>query len=207
MKVTGVTFTIDREKLKRSLVAAVNTGINRAADVYVVAIKESFSKTSRGTASAAGSPPSVQRNSLRKGITHTPAKDGVAIVHTSKTTYAAIQEFGGVIRAKGKRFLPVPLSFEARRIQEREGGLRASGVPMHVIRTKAGKLLLVKRLIRRGKNATKLIGSQAMFVLVKSVRLPARPYMAPAERSATLYAKAVQAFEAGAMAQIRGAFK
>ena len=206
MKVTGVTFTIDRAKLQRSLVAAVNTGINRAADVYVVGIKESMTKKSRGVASAPGTPPNVQRNSLRKGIDHTPAKDGVAIIHTSKTTYAAIQEFGGVIRAKGKRFLPIPLSFEARRIQEREGGLRSSGVPMHVIRTKAGKLLLVKRLIRRGKNATKLIGSQAMFVLVKSVRLPARPYMAPAERSAPLYAKAVAAFEAGATAGIRRAF-
>lgn len=206
MKVTGVTFTIDREKLKRSLVAAVNTGINRAADVYVVAIKESFSKTSRGTSSAAGSPPSVQRGMLRRGITHTPAKDGVAIIHTSKTKYAAIQEFGGTIRAKGGKFLPIPLSFEARRIQEREGGLRSSGVPMHVIRTKAGKLLLVKRLVRRGKNSTTLLGSKPMFVLVKSVRMPARPYMAPAERSAAFYTKAVQAFEAGAMAQIRGAF-
>jgi phage gpG-like protein len=205
MKVTGVTFTIDRAKLQRSLVAAVNTGINRAADVYVVGIKESMTRKGRGVASSPGSPPNVQRNSLRKGIDHTPAKDGKAIVHTSKTTYAAIQEFGGVIRAKGKRFLPVPLSFEARRIQER-GGLKSSGIPMQVIRTKAGKLLLVKRLIRRGKNSTKLIGSQAMFVLVKSVRLPARPYMAPAERSAPLYAKAVAAFEAGATAGIRRAF-
>ena len=196
MKVTGVTFTIDRAKLKRSLVAAVNAGVTRAANVYVAGIKDSFSKTARGTSSQPGQPPSVQRGTLRRGITKTAAKDGVSIVHTSNTRYAAMMEYGGVVRAKAGKALPVPVGMAGRRILETSGagGLRASGVPMTMIR-------------RKGKNSSKILGSEILFVLKKSVTIKPRPYMSRAEKDASLYAKAVTAFEAGATAEIRRAFK
>jgi phage gpG-like protein len=67
---------------------------------------------------------------------------------------------------------------------------------MHILRTKTGRLFLVKHLTRKSKNATKLIGSQMMFILKKSVTIAARPYMRPAEQNAALYVKATDAFEA-----------
>lgn len=206
MKVSGITFTIDREKLKRSLVAAVNRGVTDAAAVYVAGIKKSFSKTARGTSSAPGQPPSVQRGALRRAIDKTPTKNGVAIVHTSNLRYAPMMEYGGTIRAKAGKALPVPVSMTARRILESsKGGLRSSGVPMTMIRRKGKPPLLVRFITRKGKNATKLMGSEILFVLKKSVTIKPRPFMAPAERSATLYAEAIAAFEAAATAEIRRA--
>ena len=203
MKVTGVTFRIDRAQLKRSLVAAVNAGVTRAANVYVAGIKDSFSRTARGTSSQPGQPPSVQRGTLRRGITKTAAKDGVSIVHTSNTRYAAMMEYGGVVRAKAGKALPVPVGMAGRRILETSGagGLRASGVPMTMIRRKGKPPLLVRTVGKRS------VRSEILFVLKKSVTIKPRPYMSRAEKDASLYAKAVTAFEAGATAEIRRAFK
>lgn len=201
MNVGKVTMTVDTAKLKAKLERAVNTGVNRAADVYEAFIKDSFTKTAVGTHSAPGQPPGTQTGNLRRGITHTPAKNGKSIIHTSKAKYAAMMEFGGTIRAKGGGFLPVPLNAEAKRLQAKStGGLRNSTVPMHILRTKTGRLFLVKHLTRKGKNATKLIGSQLMFILKKSVTIAARPYMKPAEQNAALYVKATDAFAAGVKA-------
>lgn len=207
MKVSGVTFTIDRAKLQRSLVAAVNTGINRAADVYVAHIKDSFTKTARGTSSLPGQPPSVQRGTLRRGIAKTPAKNGVSIVHTSNVRYAPMLEYGGTIRARGNKALPVPVGIAGRRILERAGpgGLRASGVPMRLIPRKGRPPLLVRDVVRKAKGSSYGFASEILFVLKKSVTIKPRPFMAPAERNAALYTKAVAAFEAGATAQIRKA--
>lgn len=203
MNVGKVTMNVDTAKLKAKLERAVNTGVNRAADVYEAYIKDSFTKTPVGTHSAPGQPPGEQSNHLRKGITHTPAKNGRCIVHTSKANYAAMMEFGGTIRAKSGGFLPIPLNLEAKRLQARtKGGLRNSATPMHILRTKTGRLFLVKHLTRKGKNATKLLGSQLMFILKKSVTIDARPYMKPAEQNAALYVKATEAFAAGVKAVI-----
>lgn len=206
MKVQGITFTIDRDKLKRSLGAAINRGVTDAAVVYVDGIKKSFSKTARGTSSAPGQPPSVQRGALRRAIDKTPTKNGVCIVHTSNLRYAPVMEYGATIRAKSGRAIPVPVSMTARRILESsKGGLRNSGVPMTMIKRRGKPPLLVRHIVSKGKNASRLRGSEILFVLKKSVTIKPRPFMAPAERSATLYAAAVAAFEAGASAEIRRA--
>jgi hypothetical protein len=197
MNVGKVTMTVDTARLKAKLERAVNTGVYRAALVYEAFIKDSFTKTAVGTHSAPGQPPGTQTGMLRNGIRATPAKNGKSIITTSKAKYAAMMEFGGTIRAKSGGFLPVPLNAEAKRLQKRTaGGLRNSATPMHILRTKTGRLFLVKHLTRKSKNATKLIGSQMMFILKKSVTIAARPYMRPAEQNAALYVKATDAFEA-----------
>ena len=203
MKVTGVTFRIDRAQLKRSLVAAVNSGVNRAGDVYRVGIMDSFTKLPKGTHSQPGQPPSIQNGNLYRGIKKTTAKDGVCIVHTSNIRYAAMLEFGGTVRAKAGRALPVPVGAAGRRImRDTQGrGLKTSGVPMTMIRRKGKPPLLVRTV---GKRNTR---SEILFVLKKSVTIKPRPYMSRAEKDASLYAKAVTAFEAGATAEIRRAFK
>ena len=209
MKVTGVTFRIDRAQLKRSLVAAVNSGVNRAGDVYRVGIMDSFTKLPKGTHSQPGQPPSIQNGNLYRGITKNTAKDGVCIVHTSNIRYAAMLEFGGTVRARAGRALPVPVGAAGRRImRDTQGkGLKTSGVPMTMIRRKGKPPLLVRAIVRRGKNSSKILGSEILFVLKKSVTIKPRPYMSRAEKDASLYAKAVTAFEAGATAEIRRAFK
>jgi len=197
MNVGNVTMTVDTAKLKAKLERAVNTGVYRAALVYEAYIKESMPKTAVGTHSLPGKPPGEQDGILRNGIAASKPKNGKSIISTSKARYAAIMEFGGTIRAKSGKFLPVPLNLEAKRLQKRtDGGLRNSATPLHVVRTKTGRLFLVKHLTRKSKNATKLIGSQMMFILKKSVTIAARPYMRPAEQNAALYVKATDAFEA-----------
>ena len=199
MNVGKVTMTVDTARLKAKLERAVNTGVYRAALVYEAYIKLSMPKTAVGTHSLPGQPPGEQDGHLRNGIFATKPKNGKSIISTSKAKYAAMMEFGGTIRAKGGKFLPVPLNLEAKRIQKRsEFGLKNSPVPMHILRTKTGRLFLVKHLTRKSKNATKLIGSQMMFILKKSVTIAARPYMKPAEQNAQLYVKATDAF-AGAI--------
>jgi hypothetical protein len=198
MNVGKVTMTVDTAKLKAKLEKAVNTGVYQAALVYEAFIKDSFTKTPVGTHSAPGQPPGTQTNNLRKSVTALPPKNGRSIIHTSKIKYAAMMEFGGTVRAKGGKFLPVPLNNEAKRLQAKAiGGLKNSPVPLHIVRTKTGRLFLVKHLTRKGKNATKLLGSQMMFILKKSVTIAARPYMRPAEQNAALYVKATDAFAAG----------
>ena len=206
MKLGKATFTFDRAKFKGALDAAVNTGVNRAAKVYEAFIKDSFTKTAVGTHSAPGQPPGTQSNTLRGGIKASPAVNGKAFIHTSGTKYAAIMEFGGTVRAKSGGFLPIPLNPEARNLQKNTaGGLRNAATPMHVMRTKTGRLFLVKHLTRKGKGVTRLTGSKLMFILKKSVTIQARPYLRPAEANAALYVKAAKAFEAGARAEIRKA--
>ena len=201
MKVQGITFTIDREKLKRSLVSAINRGVTDAAVVYVDGIKKSLTKNARFTSSAPGSPPNVQRGGLRRAIDKTPTKNGKAIVHTSNLRYAPVLEYGATIRAKPGKALPVPIGPAGKRILESagKGGLKNSGVRMTMIKRKGKAPLLVRTV--GGRNAR----SEVLFILKKSVTIKPRPFMAPAERSATLYAAAVAAFEAGASAEIRRA--
>lgn len=207
MKVTGITFTIDRDKLKRSLGVAINRGVTDAAVVYVNGIKKSMSKKGRFVHSAPGSPPNVQRGGLFNDIAKTPTKNGQSIVHTSNNKYAKGLEYGITIRAKPGKALPVPVGKAGMRILESsgKGGLKNSGIHMTMIKRRGKPPLLVRHIVSKGKNSSRLRGSEILFVLKKSVTIKPRPFMAPAERSATLYAQAVAAFEAGASAEIRRA--
>lgn len=202
MKVQGITFTIDRAKLKRTLASAINRGVTNAAAVYVAGIKKSFTKGARFTHSAPGSPPNIQRGGLFKAIDKTPTKNGVSIVHTSNLRYAPVLEYGATIRAKPGKALPVPIGPAGKRMLEsagKKGGLKNVGVPMTMIKRKGKPPLLVRFV--KGRNAR----SEVLFVLKKSVTIKPRPFMAPAERSATLYADALVAFEVAASAEIRRA--
>jgi len=201
MKVSGITFTIDRAKLKRTLVSAVNRGVTDAAVVYVQAIKKSVGNRARFTSSSPGSPPNWQRGGLSKAIDKTPTKNGQTIVHTSNLRYAPVLEYGATIRAKPGKSLPVPIGPAGKRILESagKGGLKNAGVAMTLIKRKGKAPLLVRSV--KGRNAR----SEVLFILKKYVTIKPRPFMAPAERSATLYAEAIAAFEAAATAEIRRA--
>lgn len=77
--------------------------------------------------------------------------------------YAAIQEFGGVIRPRNAKMLAIPLT----------GGARAAGTPraggkLRLIKSKNGNLLLIDT------------AGRPQWVLKESVTIPAQPYLRPA---------------------------
>ncbi len=84
--------------------------------------------------------------------------------------YAWIHEFGGVIRARVKQFMTLPLTIEAAlRPASRMAGL-------FVIESKAGNLFLARR---EGSGVGSLVRH---FLLRKEVTMPARPFMGPTRR-------------------------
>lgn len=192
MNAGSVTMQFDRAKLEGLVKEATSAGLEMAAIAVVNRVKDSFTKTTMGQAAPVGSPPSVQTGTLRRGITHFHARGShVAYVHTSKAPYARIQEFGGVINAKPGKFLPVPISNAARRVRAgtNTASLRQSPVPMRIIRTKTGKLLLVRDI---GGRAAR---TEVLFVLKRQVRMPARPYMGPIARDPRTLAAMIRSFK------------
>jgi hypothetical protein len=93
--------------------------------------------------------------------------------------YAQSLERGATIRGKSGRFLTVPLTDEAKKIRRQYRTLRE--VPkLFVIRAKSGRLLLVREAGRGKTRRTELL-----FVLVRTVTMHKRPFMAPGlERAA-----------------------
>jgi phage gpG-like protein len=130
-----------------------------------------------GRPSAPGSPPARNTGTLARSI-QIDASDKNSLKVGTNIIYAKIQEFGGVIRAKRVKFIPVPVNVQAKRISAANPrGLK--NVPnLVVIKTKKQALLVQIKSKGRGKNRRDVWG--AVWVLKGSVRLPKRPYMAPA---------------------------
>jgi hypothetical protein len=192
MNAGTVTMQFDRAKLQGLVEEATWAGLEMASIAVVQRVKNSFTKLPKGTPSPVGKPPSVQNDTLRGGITHFHARgSNVAYVHTSGAPYARIQEFGGVINAKPGKFLPVPISNAARRVRAGTKGasLKTSGTPMRIVRTKTGKLMLVRDL--GGRSAR----TEVLFVLKRQVRMPARPYMGPIARDPRTLAAMIRVFK------------
>lgn len=88
--------------------------------------------------------------------------------------YAGIHEFGGIITPKSRQFLAIPTA----------GNRRPDGSPI----VTTGQLRVLQKLglafIANGTIFQRLLGKNAapqpMFVLKKSVTIPARPYIRPA---------------------------
>jgi hypothetical protein len=166
-------------------------GISRAAFAVASVMKNSMTRGTRFTPSAPGTPPNRQRSSggLAGTISSTTAKEANGKFTASagtKTIYGGIHERGGTIRAKSGKFLPVPINVAAKRLMETHQG-SLSKLPMTVIRTKGGKLYLmgVDKVRYRNKEAGLRVNNKPIFALRKSVRMPRRPWAAPALAKAT----------------------
>lgn len=171
-----ITLTLNPAQFRGHVQNAINRGLVGAASVLVEAIKDSMSRTG-GPASAPGTPPAVQGNTLRKGIARTSPQNGEIIVHTSNVRYAYVQEYGGPITPRTKQYLAVPLGPEARRIRrDAKDTLLNSSRDLFVYKSKRGNLLLMERHGKRQRATPR-------FVLKRSVTLPERPFMRPAIRN------------------------
>ena len=190
-------------KLDKRKVIALAVSASRKA---LAAAGESYIRTTqnilKGQINRASSPMSAANiNKIFKAITRTPVKDNHTIVHTGRSRGAKLREFGGVVTARNRKLLAIPLNMEAYRLQNGTitpnlidpvpNSLYYSRVPLDFWKSKSGKMFLVKEQRKQGKNAA--FNSQFMFVLQRSSRIPSRPYMRPAIQRG--YPYALQAFE------------
>ncbi len=91
--------------------------------------------------------------------------------------YARIQELGGTIVPRKGKALAVPIGAEGRKAARDAGGSLRS-LDLIFIKRKGGQAPLLAKSIRGGK------GIKPLFILVRSVTLPARPYLKPAAQLA-----------------------
>ncbi len=162
-----------RKNVQRSLAAS--------AVILHTEIKNQLNKGSSPPPSAPGSPPHKLTGALGQSIQvdlrgvreKTPrARVGPNLF---RVPYARIQELGGTIVPKKGKYLAVPLGEEGRKASQSAGaaGLRSLNL---VFIPRRGKLPLLARKI--GKRI------KPLFVLVRSVTLPARPYLKPSAQLA-----------------------
>ena len=195
MRVTQVRMNIDRAKLQRLLASSCSAGLNRATLLLQNHIMKSFVKTSNFNPSPAGGPPGTVTGNLRRsiGMMHiTDFKYGI----TTSSRYARIHEYGGTVRPVSSRYLTVPTNPQAARIRARHRSLRDA--PGLRFATMFGKKFLIKGPKKR---------PQIMFVLVRSVTLPARPFLRPAVSNPKVRDNMRKAFAAGFRATFRTGFR
>lgn len=114
----------------------------------------------------------VQSGRLRKSIDYKfegPAK----IMVGTNVKYGRIHEEGGTISAKPGKALAVPVHPQAKQWSARGRSPREMADLVYIPRK--GKPPLLVKIAGRGGNRW-----QIMYVLLKSVRMPARPWLSPA---------------------------
>ncbi len=131
-----------------------------------------------GTPSTKGSPPANRTGALMRSIQAVNVTVNPSIPTWrvgTKIKYARIQEFGGTVEAKKHKFLTIPIGRDGQRAATKAKGDLWS-LHLTPIREK-GKLYLAEVRYVGGNIKTKV---KFLFLLVKSVYLPARPYFRPA---------------------------
>lgn len=119
--------------------------------------------------SAPGSPPGVVTGTLRRSVQLDLSDIRKLKVRVGPNTpYAEIQEFGGTILPSKAKALAVPIGARGRQLARDTGyaGIRS--------------LNLTYVPAARGKPPRLLEAGVPVFVLLRSVTLPPRPYVAPA---------------------------
>jgi hypothetical protein len=127
----------------------------------------------RGAAGSVG--PKIVTGKLRRSIKINKRglrnKTRPAVYVGPRIWYAPVQEYGGVLTAK-KKYLTIPLNKRAEKIADK-GSIRS--LKLITVRSKAGNLIM-------GHKTEKRKDFRPMFVLKKSVRIPARPLVRPVLR-------------------------
>lgn len=96
---------------------------------------------------------------LRRSLTYEASRDGVAV--GTNLAYAAIHQFGGIIRAKSGPFLAIPITAKA----------RDEGSPRNMPGLKVAQSIKGQFMLVDSKTGT------VHFLLRRQVTMPARPYI------------------------------
>lgn len=172
-------------EFRAAVTRGVNEGLTAAAMTAAEAMRRGMSRGPRWASSSPGSAPNVQRGGLRGSVTFTPSTNFRSSAG-SGLKYAKIHETGGVIQARGS-LIPVPLNIAARRLREKvPGSLRSEDLQVIPRRGKPPLLVGKKRVkaVRYLKGGKKLdVGGEPVFVLVRQVTIPPRPWAWPAVRN------------------------
>jgi len=155
-------------------------------DVVRTLVARNNTLTSGAGSSQPGEPPARVTGSLHRSIVVVNAHRSKAqprCLVGSKLKYARIHEFGGRIVAKAGKALIIPLNDTARRMLRNANG-KVRSLNLRLIKTSRG-VFLVKDFaagekLGKGIPKAKGAGSMLLFMLKKSVIMPARPYMRPA---------------------------
>lgn len=121
---------------------------------------------SRRSSGEGGQTMSITRR-LRNSITYRASHDSVEI--GTNVAYAAIHQFGGIIRAKNGPFLAIPITPQA----------RAAGSPRNM-----QNLVFVQSLKGQFMLLDKDSGT-VHYLLRKQVKIPARPYLGASDEDRT----------------------
>lgn len=156
---------------------AVDEGVKRAATDLVNITHKAVDRGAGQRVfahAAAGTPPFNKTGNLKRNIGQTPVVKGYCRV-VSRARYSHIQEYGGTIRPKKGKRLPVPLNWEAQRMQQRlgaGGSLKSYKLRLIPASKPGGNPYLVKVVGKKQKLVS-------MFVLVKKVTIKPHPFMRP----------------------------
>jgi hypothetical protein len=130
----------------------------------------------------------VVTNQMRRSVASRVTGSGdayavmIGITKGPASSYAAIHERGGVIRAKGRGALAIPIG----RARTATGKPRFPGGPheaarkhpeMFMLKRSGKPPLLVRPLRVAGRSGGKIRGIEPLFVLLKSVRIPPRRWL------------------------------
>lgn len=159
-------------KIQSKVKDAVATGAVDLADAIKGRLNLNASNIgSGGIPSAPGEPPANSSGTLMRSIVAIDATENANKPHYrvgTNVVYAKIQEYGGRVRARKGKFLAVPLGLDGRRaLRSVQGDIRKLEL---IVKRLNGRLYLVKWTGKVMK---------ALFILLKSVYLPPRPYMRP----------------------------
>lgn len=206
----GVRKQSNAEQVVRMIRKAINAGLDAQAQVIVDQAVANIGRGGDWPSSSSGMDvnppggfPKWRTGKLARSIAHdgksgtNEAKDDSFVRRVGSTMgygtgYAAIQEFGGVVRAKKGKYLTVPIGQLGHKYLRQYGNnMRSANLEFR--KTKDGRafLFVPSQMTKAGK--VKKGTGIPVFRLIQSVRIPARPYLRPAAN--TTRAKQVAAFE------------
>ena len=179
----------------------VSAGTVSVGKLAVVTMQESFPSLGRFRSSPAGMPPNQRRSGLSRSFQSVPSGEMNAMVF-SQVPYAHIHELGGTIKPKNVKYLPVPINEAAMRLHESKGTQSLRSFNMRLFKLPSGRMYLrgedkvrTQQYVTGadGKRREVVDHTKPVFRLMRSVRLPKRPYAVPAlEKIAQ--GKAIEAF-------------
>lgn len=201
------TFNWQGGAFNRRVIRAANAGISAAAMSLAETARRSFGVNHGGVPSVPGRPPNTQTGNLRRRIAWVGPRvmGDLRAAYGTDVAYGRHLEFGAKPVAKRAKYLTVPITDRAVKLLRRFGSVRNIPGLVWSPSKKKAKKSSDRVASTRGRKRARFGGYlgfrsggvfEPMFVLVKSVRILARPWLRPSVAAGR--SQAVRAFQAAA---------